>query len=92
MSYVLPSTEKKSMQQCENGKSGWTGGWAGVAGLEGADLVQGVQWALVVVMSCFMPGQKSDCVALDSMVLDPEWAACRCSSTSSRREAGMRGY
>ena len=39
------------MQQCENGKSGWTGVDGGMLGLEGADSVHDVQWALVAMIS-----------------------------------------
>ena len=40
--------------------------------MDGAALVQGMQCALVAVISCFIPGQKMDWEALDIMVVDPE--------------------
>ena len=59
------------MQTWENGKSGCVGGSGGWLGLEGAFLVQEVQWALVEMISCFIPGQKTDWAALDIMLVLP---------------------
>ena len=39
--------------------------------------MKGVQWTLVVVISCFMLGQNTDWHALASIEVDPESAAWR---------------
>ena len=59
--------------------------------MDGADLVQGEQWARVAVISWDMLGQNTDWEALESMVVEPEWEPWRWSRTSSRRDTGMRG-
>ena len=62
-----------------------------MAGFEGADLAHGVQSDLVAVISWVKLGQKTDIEALESMEVDPEWEPWRWSSTSLRRDTGIRG-
>ncbi len=73
----------KSAAMCYNGSSGVTDG---IAGWEGALLLQVAHSFLVAMMSFVIPGQKRDASARAVMRLTPWWAALR---HVGRREVGI---